>query len=76
MAITLQAASILITNGLPVVSLVALPGMMAGQIISGVSQLLAVRYHILIMCMVYGSSGITTAYLLTHWPALKLTPRL
>ncbi len=59
--IALQAALIPITNMLLAVGLVALPGIMTGQILSGVSPLLAVRYQIMVMCMVYGSAGISAA---------------
>lgn len=60
-----RAALIPITNSLLAVGLVALPGMMTGQILSGVSPLLAVRYQIMVMCMVYGSAGISAACFLT-----------
>ena len=40
------------------VGLVSLPGMMTGQILSGVSPLIAVRYQIMILCVVFGASGI------------------
>jgi putative ABC transport system permease protein len=63
--IALQAALIPITNSLLAVGLVALPGMMTGQILSGVSPLLAMRYQIMVMCMVYGSAGISAACFLT-----------
>ncbi len=47
-------------NSLLAVGLVALPGMMTGQILSGVDPLVAVRYQILIMVMVLSSAGIST----------------
>ena len=40
--------------------LVALPGMMTGQILSGVSPLIAARYQIMVMCMLFGAAGIST----------------
>jgi putative ABC transport system permease protein len=43
------------------VGLVALPGMMTGQILSGVSPLIAVRYQIVVMCMLFAASGICAA---------------
>ncbi len=55
------AALIPITNSLFAVGLVALPGMMTGQILSGVSPLIAARYQMLVMCMIYGAAGISTA---------------
>ncbi|MEH6606053.1 MAG: ABC transporter permease [Pseudomonadales bacterium] len=48
-------------NSLLAVGLVSLPGMMTGQILSGVSPLIAVRYQIMVMCMVLGSAGISAA---------------
>jgi putative ABC transport system permease protein len=55
----LNAALIPITNVLFAVGLVSLPGMMTGQILSGVSPLIAVRYQIMVMAMVYGASGLS-----------------
>jgi putative ABC transport system permease protein len=57
----LKIALIPITNSLFAVGLVSLPGMMTGQILSGVSPLTAVRYQIMVMCMVFASSGISAA---------------
>jgi len=48
-------------NSLLAVGLVSLPGMMTGQILSGVSPLIAVRYQIMIMLMLFASSGLTAA---------------
>ncbi len=53
-----------VVNSLLAVGVVALPGMMTGQILSGVSPLIAVRYQIMVMCMIFGSSGISTALFL------------
>ncbi|MCG8450175.1 MAG: ABC transporter permease [Pirellulales bacterium] len=60
-SIALRAALIPITNALFAVGLVSLPGMMTGQILSGVEPLVAARYQIMVMCMVYGSAGISAA---------------
>ena len=62
--IALQSSLIPVTNSLFAVGLVSLPGMMTGQILSGVSPLIAVRYQIMVMCMVFGASGIATAFFL------------
>lgn len=62
--IALQASLIPVINSLFAVGLVSLPGMMTGQILSGVSPLIAVRYQIMVMCMILGASGIATAYFL------------
>lgn len=60
-SIALNAALIPITNSLFAVGLVSLPGMMTGQILSGVSPLIAVRYQIMVMCMMFGATGLSTA---------------
>ncbi len=63
--IALKASLIPITNSLFAVGLVSLPGMMTGQILSGISPLIAVRYQIMVMCMVYGASGMASALFLS-----------
>ena len=62
--IALQSSLIPVINSLFAVGLVSLPGMMTGQILSGVSPLIAARYQIMVMCMIFGSAGIATAYFL------------
>lgn len=60
----LDAALIPQINGLLAVGLVSLPGMMTGQILSGIEPLVAVRYQIMVMCMVFGAGGLgATVYL-------------
>ncbi len=59
--IALQAALIPITNSLFAVGLVALPGMMTGQILSGISPMVAAKYQIVVMTMLFGASGISAA---------------
>ncbi len=56
-----QAALIPVTNSLFAVGIVSLPGMMTGQILSGVSPLIAAKYQIVIMCTIFGSAGISAA---------------
>ena len=56
-----RAALIPITNSLFAVGLVSFPGMMTGQIISGVDPLIAARYQIMVMCMLFSSSGLSAA---------------
>lgn len=63
--IALKAALIPITNSLFAVGLVAIPGMMTGQILSGVSPTIAARYQVMVMCMIFGSTGISAACFLT-----------
>ena len=62
--IALRASLIPITNSLFAVGLVSIPGMMTGQILSGVSPLIAARYQIMVMCMVFGAAGISSAFFL------------
>ena len=62
--IAMQAALIPQVNTLFAVGLVSLPGMMTGQILSGVPPLIAARYQIMVMCMLFGSAGISTAFFL------------
>ncbi|QBG35528.1 ABC transporter permease [Litorilituus sediminis] len=59
-----QAGLIPLFNTLLAVGLVTLPGMMTGQIFSGVSPLIAVRYQIVVMCMLTGAAGISAAIFL------------
>ncbi len=54
-----QAALIPVINGLFAVGLVSLPGMMTGQILSGISPLIAARYQIMVMAMIFGASGLS-----------------
>ena len=63
--IALKASLIPITNSLFAVGLVSLPGMMTGQILSGVSPFIAARYQIMVMCMMFGSAGISVAIFLS-----------
>ena len=63
--IAFRASLIPITNSLFAVGLVSIPGMMTGQILSGVSPLIAARYQIMVMCMVFSAAGISSACFLT-----------
>lgn len=60
-ATSYKAALIPIVNALFAVGLVSLPGMMTGQILSGVDPLIAVRYQMMVMLMILGSAGISVA---------------
>ena len=64
-----RAALIPIVNALFAVGLVSLPGMMTGQILSGVEPLIAVRYQIMVMAMMLSSAGLSAAAFL--WLAQK-----
>ena len=59
--ISYKASMIPNINSLFAVGLVSIPGMMTGQILSGVSPFVAVKYQIMVMCMIIASSGISTA---------------
>jgi len=48
-------------NSFFAVGLVSIPGMMTGQILAGVSPLIAVRYQMMVMCVLLGASGISSA---------------
>ena len=63
--IAFNAALIPTINVLFAVGLVSLPGMMTGQILSGVSPFIAARYQIMVMCMIFASSGLAAACFLT-----------
>ncbi len=62
-------------NSLFAVGLVSLPGMMTGQILSGVTPLIAVKYQIVVMVMIFSSAGLSTAIFLhlsrKHFEALS-----
>ena len=59
--IAFHAALIPTINALFAVGLVSLPGIMTGQILSGVSPLVATKYQIVVMTMLFGASGIAAA---------------
>ena len=59
--IAFRTSMIPVINSFFAVGLISLPGMMTGQILSGVSPLIAVRYQILVMCMIFGAAGLSTA---------------
>jgi len=60
-AAALNACLIPLINSLFAVGLVSLPGMMTGQILSGVSPFVAAKYQIVVMCMIFGAAGISAA---------------
>ena len=59
--VAFQAAMIPVVNSLFAVGIVSLPGMMTGQILAGVEPLIAARYQIMVMLMIFASSGIGVA---------------
>ena len=56
--LAMEAAMIPQVNALLAVGLVSLPGMMTGQILSGVEPLTAARYQIMVMCMIFSTAGL------------------
>ena len=62
--IALNAALIPIINSLFAVGLVSLPGMMTGQILSGVSPFIAARYQLMVMCMLLTAAGFSAVLFL------------
>ena len=60
-AAAFQTSLIPLLNSFFAVGVVALPGMMTGQILAGISPLVAVRYQVMVMCMLLGASGIASA---------------
>lgn len=48
-------------NSLFAVGLVTIPGMMTGQVLSGVDPIIAVNYQIMVMCMIILSGGLSSA---------------
>ena len=70
--IALDASLIPQINSLFAVGLVALPGMMTGQILSGVDPIIAVRYQIMVMWMTFGSGGLASVlYLILRIRAIN-----
>jgi len=72
-SIAFHAAFIPVVNSMFAVGLVSLPGMMTGQILSGVSPITAAHYQIVVMCMIFGSAGLSTAYFLVLTKPVFLT---
>jgi len=72
----MQTSLIPVTNSLFAVGLVSLPGMMTGQILSGVSPMIAVRYQIMVMCMIFASSVICAAlFMMLAKPVLDVNSK-
>jgi len=70
--IAFGASIIPIMNSLFAVGLVSIPGMMSGQILSGISPFIAARYQIMVMCMIFGSVGMSSACFL-KWAQAEFT---
>ena len=64
------AAMLPAINMLMVLGIVALPGMMSGQILAGESPLIAVRYQLLICFSIAATAAIVT------WVSIQMTQKL
>jgi putative ABC transport system permease protein len=63
-------------NGLMVVGVVTLPGMMTGQILAGASPLMAIRYQIVVTFMQAAAVAMTTAIVTLWYRRTFFTPAL
>jgi putative ABC transport system permease protein len=63
-----------IVNSMAAVGLVSLPGMMTGQILSGVDPMEAIKYQMLIMFLITGGTGLGVIFAV-HIGAWRLTDR-
>ena len=69
--IALNASLIPNINSLFAAGLVSLPGIMTGQILSGIDPFIAARYQIMVMCMLFKSQGFSAVLFL-----ILMRPRL
>ncbi len=70
----LKAGMIPSINALMSVGVVFIPGMMTGQILAGIDPLIAVRYQIVIMLLLVGSTALSTIFALSIVRRLSFTP--
>ena len=70
--IAMQTSLIPSLNIFFAVGLVSLPGMMTGQILSGISPLIAVRYQIVVMGMIFAAGAIAVFFYLLQMPKDKV----
>lgn len=65
-AVAFKASMIPQINSFLAVGFVSLPGMMTGQILSGVDPLIAVRYQIVVMAMILSSGAMSNIFYLSY----------
>jgi len=65
-AIAFKASMMPQINSFLAVGFVSLPGMMTGQILSGVDPLIAVRYQIVVMAMILSSGAMSNIFYLSY----------
>lgn len=71
---SIKAGMIPSINALMSVGVVSIPGMMTGQILSGTDPLIAIKYQIVIMLLLVGSTALTTVFSLQLVRWLSFTP--
>jgi UDP-glucose/iron transport system permease protein len=74
--LAVRASLVPTINGLMVVGLVTLPGMMTGQILAGASPLIAIRYQIVVVFMQAAAVAMTTAIVTLWYRRTFFTPAL
>ena len=74
--IALETAMIPQINALLAVGLVSLPGMMTGQILSGIEPLTAARYQIMVMCMIFSTAGLSAVTYMSFKKSKKKKKRI
>jgi putative ABC transport system permease protein len=72
----MRASLVPTVNGLMVVGVVTLPGMMTGQILAGASPLIAIRYQIVVVFMQAAAVAMTTAIVTLWYRRTFFTPAL
>src|SRR5213594_4295117 len=70
----LRAALIPTVNGLMVLGIVTLPGMMTGQILAGSSPLIAIRYQIVVVFMQAAATALASLFFIRLIVGRYLTP--
>ena len=65
-------------NAMMSVGVVSIPGMMTGQILSGTEPMIAIKYQIVIMLLLVGSTALTTVFALqiVRWLSFTTTRQL
>jgi putative ABC transport system permease protein len=56
------------------VGIVSIPGMMTGQMLAGTDPLIAIKYQIVIMLLLVGSTALSTIFSLHIVRRLSFTP--
>jgi putative ABC transport system permease protein len=75
---SIKAGMIPSINALMSVGVVSIPGMMTGQILSGTEPMIAIKYQIVIMLLLVGSTALTTVFALqiVRWLSFTTTRQL